>query len=148
MQLCPELISRLVTHASTASPRSASSRTRYGSLPPSSRTHFLRRAPASLATAFPAAVLPVRVTAATCLCRMTDLACATEISSVWNSPSGKPASRSSFSMASAQPGTLGACLSSAAFPPTSVGAANRSTCQNGKFQGMMAKTIPIGRYAT
>ena len=47
-------------------------------------------------------------------------------------------------MASAHWGTLGECFSRAALPAISAGAANRSTCQNGKFQGMMASTTPSG----
>jgi hypothetical protein len=47
MQLCPELMSRDVTIFSTASSGSASASITYGSLPPSSRTHFQGREPAS-----------------------------------------------------------------------------------------------------
>ena len=64
-QLWPELISRDVAHVLTASSRSASSRTMYGSEPPSSSTVFLNAAPACAATALPAGVLPVSVTART-----------------------------------------------------------------------------------
>ena len=39
-----------------------------------------------------------------------------------------------------------ACLSSPTLPAISAGAANRTTCQSGKFQGMMARTIPSGEY--
>ena len=47
-------------------------------------------------------------------------------------------------MASAHCGTFGACFSSTTLPAISAGAANRNTCQNGKFQGMTANTAPIG----
>ena len=47
-------------------------------------------------------------------------------------------------MASAQPGTFEACLRTAPLPAMSAGAAKRITCQNGKFQGMMASTTPMG----
>ncbi len=145
MQLCPVLISRDVTQVATAASRSASSRMRYGSLPPSSSTHFLSAAPARAATARPARVLPVNVTAAT---RGSSITAPTRLSSrrnTWNSPSGTPAVRSTSWIASAQPVTFGACLSRAAFPATRAGAAKRNTCQKGKFHGMIASTVPIGR---
>ena len=51
-------------------------------------------------------------------------------------------------MASAQRGTFVACLSTAPLPAISAGAAKRNTCQNGKFQGMIASTTPSGSKAT
>ncbi len=51
-------------------------------------------------------------------------------------------------MASAQPGTLLACFSTAVLPAIRVGAAKRKTCQNGKFQGMTARIVPSGRNTT
>ena len=68
--------------------------------------------------------------------------------SVRNRSGGTPASRRSRSMASAQPGTLDACLSTTALPAMSAGAAKRKTCQNGKFHGMTARTTPSGLNAT
>ena len=59
-------------------------------------------------------------------------------------PSGKPASRKTSSMASAQPGTFDACLSRPTLPAIRAGAAKRKSCQNGKFHGMMASTGPMG----
>ena len=63
-------------------------------------------------------------------------------------PRGNPASRKTSSMASAHCGTFDACLSSPTLPAISAGAAKRNTCQNGKFQGMTARTGPIGRNRT
>ncbi len=57
---------------------------------------------------------------------------------------GKPASRKTSSMASAQPVTLLACLSTPTLPAISAGAAKRNTCQNGKFHGITASTTPSG----
>ncbi len=71
MQLCPEFTSRAFVQTSAASSRSASSSTRYGSLPPSSSTVFFRSAPAFAATARPAGPLPVSVTARISGCSMT-----------------------------------------------------------------------------
>jgi hypothetical protein len=47
-------------------------------------------------------------------------------------------------MSSAVSGTLEACFSSPTLPAINAGAANRTTCHNGKFQGMTARTGPRG----
>ena len=65
-----------------------------------------------------------------------------------NRSCGKPASRSTSSIASAQPGTLLACFSTAPLPAISAGAAKRNTCQNGKFHGITASTTPSGLKVT
>ena len=66
------------------------------------------------------------------------------MSSVWNAPSGKPPRRNVSSMSSAVCGTFDACFSSPTLPAISAGAANRITCQSGKFHGMTASTGPSG----
>ena len=105
----------------------------------------MRTSPAVLATATPAASLPVRVAAATRSSRITASTLPLPISRVWNTSSGKPASRNSSSMNSAVWGTLLACLSRPTLPAASAGAAKRIACQSGKFHGMIASTTPIGR---
>ena len=144
MQLCPALIKRLVTQSRAAPAISASSQIIYGSLPPSSRTDFFSAEPAIAATDFPAGMLPVNVTAFTFGFSMTVFTSLPLISNVRNTFSGKPASVTSFSIASAQPATLLACFSKPVFPAISAGARNRKTCQNGKFQGITASTVPSG----
>ena len=52
------------------------------------------------------------------------------------------------SSARAHCGTLGAGLSRATLPARSAGAAKRTTCQSGKFQGMMASTTSSGAWRT
>jgi hypothetical protein len=119
-----------------------------GSLPPSSSTLFLIRFAAPEATLAPAGSLPVSVAA---LIRSSSSSSATRsapISSVWSSPSVKPASRRMSSMASADCGTFEACLSSPTFPAISAGAANRNTCQKGKFHGITARIAPRGSKRT
>ena len=61
-----------------------------------------------------------------------------------NTPSGTPPARNASAMASAQRGTVVACLSSAVLPTIRVGARKRNTCQMGKFHGITANTQPIG----
>src|SRR3982074_3261460 len=47
-------------------------------------------------------------------------------------------------MASAQPGTFEESFITAPLPAITPGAANRKTCQNGKFHGITARTTPSG----
>ena len=92
----------------------------------------------------PAASLPVTVTAAMRSSAMSPATGSVPMSSVWKTPSGAPARRNRSSSASAHCGTFEACLRRPTFPATSAGAANRITCQKGKFQGMTASTTPSG----
>ena len=62
MQLCPLFNSLPSIQDLTALSISASSKIRYGSLPPSSRTIFFNFFAAIFATALPAFVLPVTAT--------------------------------------------------------------------------------------
>ncbi len=129
MQDCPLFSSREVTALPTASPRSAEGITMNASLPPSSSTLVLTVRPAVPPTCRPAASLPVIVTARTRSSSMIFSTAADPTSRVWNTPSGKPARRSTSSMASATCGTFDACLRSPTLPAISAGAANRNTCQ-------------------
>ena len=104
--------------------------------------------PAREATACPAGVLPVSVTAATSGAAITSATRPEETRSARKRPGGVPASAKIRSMASAQPETLPACFSTPALPAMSAGAAKRKTCQRGKFQGMTASTTPSGAKAT
>ena len=96
----------------------------------------------------PVSELPVSVTARTRTSSMTGSTCEPASSKVRSSPSGKPASWKTSSIASAHCGTFEACFSTAALPAMNAGAANRITCQNGKFHGMTARTMPSGWNAT
>ena len=140
----PLFTTRALTAVCAAASRSAPGMTMNGSLPPSSSTDVLIAFPAAAPTWLPAALLPVRVTAATRGSSITDLTLSVSIRRVWNTPSAKPARRKMSSMARAHWGTLEACLSRPTFPAIKAGAANRKTCQKGKFHGMIASTGPIG----
>ncbi len=148
MQLCPALSSRPRAASAATRGRSASARTTNGSDPPSSSTDFLIAPPAAAPTARPARSLPVIVTAPTrgssMSRRMTAGTSGSAITSAANSPSGAPAAASTRSTASAHPVVFGECLSSAALPAISAGAAKRTTCHSGKFHGMTASTTPTG----
>src|SRR5690606_6673169 len=110
-------------------------------------TVFLIRLPANCATFFPAPVLPVKVTAFTKGWAITFSICSPEISNILQQSVGKPASLTISEIANAQPLTLDACFNKPQFPAIKAGATNLKTCQNGKFQGIMAKTTPIGSWA-
>ena len=112
--------------------------------PPSSSTHFLSAAPAAAPTARPAASLPVRVTAATRSSAMRPATASEPTSRVVKQPSGKPARRNTSSSSRAVWGTLEACFKRPTLPAMRAGAANRTTCQRGKFQGITARTGPSG----
>ena len=115
-----------------------------GSDPPSSSTCFLMRAAASEAIRAPTSDEPVSVTAAMRSSSISRSVSAPEIRTVRSRPSGKPASRSTCSQASADCGTFDACFSTIPLPAISVGAPARKTCQNGKFHGMIARIVPSG----
>jgi hypothetical protein len=144
----PLLIVRAVTATVAARSTSAVASTTNGSLPPSSSTVFLSWRPATAATSRPAGSLPVSVTPAMRLSAMSPETRSAPMSSVWNTPEGQPARRNRSSSASAHCGTFDACLSSATFPAASAGAANRTTCQKGKFHGITARITPSGWKAT
>ena len=112
MQDCPLLIMRAFTAVATALSRSALGITMNGSLPPSSSTVFLMCLPGCAATCAARGLAAGERDGRDA--RVVDDARATwpePISSVWNTPSGKPARRKISSMASAHCGTLDACLS-------------------------------------
>ena len=144
MQDWPEFTIRDFTPVESASSSFALGITINGSLPPSSSTLFFSSRPAALATALPARSLPVSVTAFTRGSRMTFSTASFSISKAWKTPSSNPASRKIFSIARAHCGTLDACLSRPTLPAIKAGAANRKTCQKGKFHGMIARMIPNG----
>ena len=147
MQLCPAFWNRDLTPISAACSRSASASTTKASEPPSSITVFLIPRPASAPTADPAASLPVSVTAAMRSSSTTGSIAAPPSTSVRNDAGGNPLDRNTSSIASAQPVTFEACLSTTTFPAVSAGTAARKACQYGKFHGMIANSTPSGRNA-
>ena len=140
----PVLIVRAFTAVLSARSKSALGMTMKASLPPSSSTLFLISRAAALATAAPAFSLPVTVTALTRGSTISLSTCSGSIISVWKTPSSNPARQRIFSIASAHCGTFEACLSKPTLPAINAGAANRNTCQKGKFHGMIASTGPSG----
>jgi len=108
----------------------------------------LSAAPASAATSIPAASLPVSDTARTAGWAISAATARAGTSNEVTTPSGSPPSRNTRSIASEAPGTDEACLSATTLPAIRAGAAQRNSCQNGKFHGMMASTTPSGSQRT
>ncbi len=123
---------------------SAEAATTKGSDPPSSKTHFFKFLPASAAIDRPARSEPVRVTPTTRASAMIEGTWLISTKTVVSTPAGNPARTKRSSMYRAHPGTLCACLKTTTLPAMMVGTAMRTTCHNGKFQGMTAKIAPIG----
>jgi hypothetical protein len=87
---------------------------------------------------------PVTVTAAIRSSSIRRSASAPPTRIVRSSPSGNPASAKARSMASAHCGTFEACFRTSPLPAITAGTPARTTCQNGKFHGMIASTVPSG----
>ena len=145
MQDWPLFWQRAVAATSAARSRSADGITTNGSLPPSSSTVFLISPPAIAATDRPAASLPVSVAAAHPRVAQDPL------DRVRADQQGLERALREAGPAEQRPpgssavcGTFEACLSSPTLPAISAGAANRITCQSGKFHGITASTGPSG----
>ena len=95
--------------------------------PPSSSTTFFRCWPASEATAVPARSLPVTETPRTRGSAMMSAACSLLAKRLMYASAGTPASWKSCSIASADSGHCGACLSRIVLPASRFGPANRAT---------------------
>ena len=107
--------------------RSAPSSTMNGSEPPSSSTTFFRFWPAVAATAEPARSLPVTDTPAIRGSAIISATCSLLANTLMYASEGSPASRKICSMARADSGHCGACLSTIVLPIIRLGAANRAT---------------------
>src|SRR5262245_19831666 len=104
--------------------------------------------PASEATAEPARTLPVTDAPRTRGSLMTSTVSSLLRIKFWNTPSGKPASRTTRSNSSELLCVFGECFTSTTLPASMVGSAMRVSCQIGKFHGMIARIGPSGRYDT
>ena len=142
---CPAFNIREATAASAALTKSASPNTINASLPPSSNTCRLIFFPAREATAEPAISLPVNATPTTERAFTTCSTFPEPISKDIKVPFGKPTFKNNCSINKAEPKTLDECFNNMVLPTSNAGMAARKTCQNGKFQGITAKTVPKGK---
>src|ERR1700760_2779468 len=91
--------------------KSASSKTRNGQLPPSSRVTFLRPSEQCFATSLPTRVLPVNVTFLTNGCRQSaslkDGGFSRDVGKTLNTPLGNPACSARYARANTEKGVSG-----------------------------------------
>ena len=128
-----------------AAGRSASSKTICGDLPPSSRVTRLRLSAAACATARPVAVEPVNATLSTPLCEASAAPSSRlDPATTLNTPSGKPASCSTWANASVDAGECSDGLTTNVQPAASPGASLKVISSSGEFHGVIAPTTPTG----
>ena len=145
MQNWPVLKTKALMTAPIASSRSASSKTMWAALPPSSMVTGLRCSPATLAACRPTAVEPVKAILSTPGWRSSASPTTWPLPvTTLSTPSGTPASESSWAMKSALSGVSSAGLWTTALPAASAGAILVLDRISGKLKGVIAATTPSG----
>ena len=124
--------------------RSASSHTIIGSLPPSSSVHGISARPQASAILRPVLTEPVNAILSQPASTSAAPVAPSPVSG-WNTPSGRPASARSLASAWPTNGVISLGFSTTAFPAISACTVGFSASTNGKFQGVMTPTTPIGR---
>ena len=119
----------------TAASRSASGRTMFGLLPPSSSVTRLSARPHLAPISRPTAVEPVNATLSTPGCSTSAAPVSPSPVSTLSTPSGKPASSASSPSRSAVSGVCSAGLSTIVQPAASAGAIFQVAISSGKFHG-------------
>ena len=145
MQIWPAFANAPQTAPRAARSRSASSHTIIGSLPPSSSVHGISARPHASAILRPVRTEPVNEI----LSQPASTSAAPVAPSpvtIWNTPSGRPASAKSFASASPTNGVISLGFNTTAFPAMSACTVGFRLSTNGKFQGVMIPTTPIGRH--
>ncbi len=144
-QSWPELSRNDMGAAAAAASRSASAKTMFGLLPPSSRVTRLRSAEPFASTCLPTAIDPVNTIFATPGCSTSALPVTGPWPGrTWKRPSGRPASRASSASRSAVSGVVSAGLRMTALLTASAGAVPQAAIGIGKFQGAITPTTPSG----
>ena len=144
-QSWPALSKTAYGAAAAAFSRSASSKTTFADLPPSSSVTRLIVAAAPCMIPRPTSVEPVKPIFATSGCS-TRRAPTTEPlpTSTLSTPSGIPASSASSASRSAESGVSSAGFSTTVFPHASAGPSFQDAMLSGKFQGTISPTTPSG----
>ena len=129
----------------TAASISASSKTIYGALPPSSIDTFFMVSAELRTSVFPTAVDPVNeILRTSWLAIMASLISEVLPATAFSTPSGTPACFASVSSAKALSGVLFAGLMTPVHPAASAGPSLRVSIAIGKFHGVIAATTPTG----
>ncbi len=144
-QSCPALPKTASGADAAARSRSASAKTTFADLPPSSSVTRLIVPAAAAITPRPTSVEPVNPILATPGC--STRRCPTTRpgpTSTFTTPSGIPASRASSASRKAESGVSSAGLSTTVFPQASAGPSFQLAMFRGKFQGTISPTTPSG----
>ena len=133
----------------TAASRSASSKTMNGALPPSSSETFFMVAAHWAMSCLPISVEPVKVSLRTSGLEVSSSPMGPEAPvTTLKTPGGRPARSPSSARARAEKGVALAGFSTTVQPAARAGPALRVIMADGKFQGVMAATTPIGSFRT
>jgi hypothetical protein len=125
--------------------RSASAKTMFGLLPPSSSEIFFTFADASRMISCPVVVSPVNATLPMPGCAAMEAPTVPPGPvTTFSTPAGMPASSASSPRRMAVSGVYEAGLSRAVLPAASAGATFHAAIRRGKFQGTIRPTTPIG----
>ena len=144
-QSCPALPKTASGAIAAARSRSASAKTTFALLPPSSRVTRLMLAAAPAAIERPTSVEPVKAILATSgwsTSRWPHSRPGPATTS--RTPSGSPASSASSAKRSAVSGVSSAGLRTTVLPAASAGPIFQEAIVSGKFQGVMSPTTPSG----
>src|SRR5581483_2546664 len=135
-QVWPAFLNFEAIAPSTASSRSASSKTISGALPPSSSATFFTVAADFASRSRPTAVEPVKLSARTAVLRVsTSPTISASPTTTLSTPGGRPARSASSARARAEQGVSSAGLTTSVQPAASAGPALRAIIAIGKFHG-------------
>ena len=123
-----------------------------GAFPPSSSDTFLTCFAHCAISSFPTSVEPVKPSLRTTGFEVSSPPISGASSAapvtIWKTPSGRPASRPSCAIASAESGVCSAGFSTIVQPAASAGADLRVGIAAGKFHGVMPAVTPTGSFVT
>ena len=144
-QSWPVLSKTLYGEEAAKASMSASAKTMFGLLPPSSRLTFLIVPAASRMISWPVVVSPVNAILPTpgCAARAAPADPPGPVTTL-RTPGGTPASSASSASRMAVRGVYEAGFRIAALPTASAGATFQAAIRSGKFQGTINPTTPIG----
>ena len=145
MHDCPAAEKIPYAERRTASSRSASAKTMFGDLPPSSNVTSFSVSEALAAICLPVSVDPVKAILSTPACSTSAApARRPKPGRMLTTPGGRSRSSISEANASADTGVSSAGLRTIALPPASAGQSFHASMISGEFHGMIAPTTPTG----
>ena len=147
MQVWPPAANTPATMPLVTASRSASSKTTWADLPPSSSVTPARWPIAACATWIPTAVDPVNASLSTPGCAASALpASGVEPVTTLKTPGGSPASSKRRASSSVETGVWSEGFATSVQPAASAGAAFQVSSISGEFHGTIAPTTPTGSW--